>query len=201
MFGAFLVLDIIMLLIDTDSIQINNSIGIVISVMFLLNGNLLYYEKAKKQINKNKSLSPEEATAELKKNGGTSKLGVLFAIGMFILYLIVSVFIIEPVFGNIDIEFGKDSTENIIQEATDKCEPKEEIHFAYVVEEEEGGAYKIVVEEDDSTEVFDEWESEAPKDWPGAIETMNAPSEEGTYRVKLKEEGDVTSQGTFTVEK
>src|SRR5699024_4579152 len=202
MFTAFLVLDIIMLLTDIDSIQINNSIGIAISVMFLLNGNLLYYDKAKKQINKNKSLGAEEATAELKRNGGTSKLGVLFAVCLFILYLIVSVFIIDPVFGdNSDIEFGKDSADNMIQEATDKFEPQEEIHFAYFFEEEEGGAYKIVVEEDDSTEVFDEWESEAPKDWPGAIETMNAPSEEGTYRVKLKEEGDVTSQGTFTVEK
>src|SRR5699024_8519704 len=201
MFGAFLVLDIIMLLIDTDSIQINNSIGIVISVMFLLNGNLLYYEKAKKQINKNKSLSPEEATAELKKNGGTSKLGVLFAIGMFILYLIVSVFIIEPEFGNTDSEFGKDSADNMIREANEKFEPEEEIHFAYIFDEQEGGAYKIVVEDDDSTEVFDEWESEAPQDWPGAIEIMNAPSDEGAYRVKLVEEGDVTSEGTFTVVK
>src|SRR5699024_8430126 len=112
--------------------------------------------KAKKQINKNKSLSPEEATAELKKNGGTSKLGVLFAIGMFILYLIVSVFIIEPVFGNTDIEFGKDSADNMIQEATDKFEPQEEIHVGYVFEEEEGGAGKIVVGEGDSTEVFDQ---------------------------------------------
>src|SRR5699024_12319696 len=85
MFGAFLVIDIIMLLIDTDSIQINNSIGIVISVMFLLNGNLLYYEKAKKQINKNKSLSPEEATDELKKNGGTRKVGDIYTIEMMIL--------------------------------------------------------------------------------------------------------------------
>src|SRR5699024_12760432 len=136
MFGAFLVLDIIMLLIDTDSIQINNSIGIVISVMFLLNGNLLYYEKAKKQINKNKSLSPEEATAELKKNGGTSKLGDLFAIGMFILYLIVFVFIIELVFGNTDIEFGKDSVDNMIKEATEKFESKEEIKIEYIYNEQ-----------------------------------------------------------------
>lgn len=202
-YGLFLGLDIIMLLTNTDSLQMNTNIGLVVGVVLALNGNQLYFDKAKKQIINREEMDSETKKEELQKAGGTSKLGILYSVLLFILYLLISVFIVDPIFGNPEeIEFGKDSSDGYIEETTDQFEPAEEMHVHFNFADGEGGAYEIVLEkeEDDSTYVYDEWEDEAPADWPGAIEVWNVPAEEGNYTVKVIEDDEISTQGTFTVE-
>lgn len=202
-YGLFLGLDVIMLLTNTYSLQMNTNIGVVVGVVLALNGNQLYFDKAKKHISKHKEMDSESKKKELQKAGGTSKIGILYSALLFMLYLLISVFIIDPILGNPEeVEFGKDSSDGYIEKVTDQFEPAEEMHVHFNFAEGEGGAYEIVLEkeEDDSTYVYDEWEDEAPADWPGAIEVWNVPAEEGTYTVKVIEDDEVSNQGTFTVE-
>src|SRR5699024_2806054 len=77
--GVLLSLDIIVYLVD---LPVNRSIGVVVSVIFGLNGNQLYYDKAKKAIEK--SDGSQSSAKELQDAGGTSKLGILFTVAVFV---------------------------------------------------------------------------------------------------------------------
>ncbi|HLR68320.1 MAG TPA: hypothetical protein VK105_14520, partial [Virgibacillus sp.] len=66
----------------------------------------------------------------------------------------------------------------------------------------EGGAFEVLIEkeEEDSTTVYTQWEDEVPLDWPGMLNVIEAPDEEGTYILKVIKDGETSSEGTFEVE-
>lgn len=197
-FGVLMALDIIVYLAD---LPVNSSIGVVVSVIFGLNGNQLYYDKAKKAIEK--SDGSQSSAKELQDAGGTSKLGILFTVAVFVVYIAISVFIIDPIFaGPPEVEFGLDSEDGEVIELTDRFEPFQEMHVASFFDDGEGGAFEILIEkeEEDSTTVYTQWEDEVPLDWPGMLNVIEAPDEEGTYILKVIKDGETSSEGTFEVE-
>jgi hypothetical protein len=89
---AFIAIDLLVALLGIEGNSFNNSIGIGLSVGLGIGGNLFYKKHALKQIEdvNRLSISEEEKLREIKKRGGTSKMGVLFSILMFIGYLVVT---------------------------------------------------------------------------------------------------------------
>lgn len=196
--GLFILLDIIVHLAD---LPINSSVGVVISVVFGLNGNQLYYDKAKKAIDKDNE--SQGFDKDFQSSGGTSKWGILIVIALFILYIAISVFIIDPIFASPpEMEFGYDSADGEVVEVTDHFEPLQEMHVVYHFADEEGGAYEVIIEKEDgnSTSIYSQWEDEVPLDWPGVLGVIEAPGEEGNYILKVIKDGEVSTEGTFRVE-
>src|SRR5699024_11165209 len=92
-FGDLLALDSIVYFAD---LTVSSGIGVVGRVIFGLNRNQLYYEKAKKAIEK--SDGSQSPAKELQDAGGTSKLGLLFTVAVFVVYIAISVFSIDPIY-------------------------------------------------------------------------------------------------------
>src|SRR5699024_11536843 len=96
------------IMFDLSDILLNSFICVFVSVICGLKGNQLYYDKAKKAIEK--SDGSQSSAKELQDAGGTSKLGILFTVAVFVVYIAISVFIIDPIFaGPPEVEFGLDS--------------------------------------------------------------------------------------------
>ncbi|RZT21524.1 DUF2628 domain-containing protein [Fictibacillus sp. BK138] len=89
---GFLAIDIIALLLGTISTTVDTSMGFALSGGLGVGGNLIYKRHAQKQINEieKHSVSEKVKMHEIRKRGGTSWMGVLLALLMFIGYLVIS---------------------------------------------------------------------------------------------------------------
>ncbi|WP_416729836.1 DUF2628 domain-containing protein [Fictibacillus sp. JL2B1089] len=87
--AAFFAIDIIFLLMEIEGTLINRSLGAALSGWLGIGGNLLYKKHAQKQISmiEQGSISDKEKIHEIRKRGGTSKMGVFLAILMISVYV------------------------------------------------------------------------------------------------------------------
>ena len=87
--AAFFAIDIIFLVMEIEGTLINRSLGAALSGWLGIGGNLLYKKHAQKQINmiEQGSISDKEKIHEIRKRGGTSKMGVFLALLMILAYV------------------------------------------------------------------------------------------------------------------
>ncbi|MBN3553962.1 DUF2628 domain-containing protein [Fictibacillus nanhaiensis] len=87
--AAFLFIDIFFVVAGIEGTVINRSLGAGLSGWLGVGGNLLYKKHAQKQISiiDQRSLSDKERIHEIHKRGGTSKLGVLLAFLLVVVYI------------------------------------------------------------------------------------------------------------------
>lgn len=200
-FGLFILLDVFAHIVDAP---LYGYIGVLMSVFFGLIGNRMYYDKAKRDIAKRTVDFSHGSKDNFWNSGGTSKWGVLLVIGLSIMYLVINVFIIEPIFAEPPkVEFGNNSIDGEIIGITNSFEPLQEMHYAFNFADDKGGKYEVSIKKDEGDMFFivDEWKDEVPLDCPGVSSEMNAPELEGFYIFTVKKYDEVSAEGFFRVEK
>ncbi|MCA1321477.1 DUF2628 domain-containing protein [Bacillus tianshenii] len=201
--AVFLVTDVILYAIDVDGSLVNSGIGMGTSVFLGLMGNYFYYMQAEKSVVKNSHqdiyLKDKIAAA-----GGRSILGVFLAIFMILVYIVISAFILDPVFATPEvevIEFGYSEMDGEVDDPSSEFQIADEIYYSFYFPSLEGGPYKVVIEKLEGTEsLYDQWEDEVPPDWPGVVASMYAPEEAGDYMMKIIQDNEVVAKGEFSVE-
>ena len=94
----WLVLDAFAYSLGIDNSRFNTAIGFSTSILLGLYGNYLYYEQAKRKIDKIKDRNPSNIREEIEKAGGPSLLAVCYGMIFFILYLAITSIIVYPLF-------------------------------------------------------------------------------------------------------
>ncbi|MFB9279596.1 DUF2628 domain-containing protein [Cohnella cellulosilytica] len=197
--GLWLAIDVVDL---TADLELNDSsVGMALSMGFGLGGNALYYKYANKQIGKiNRDFPDRPAKLKaLADKGGTSRGGVFLSIGLVVAYVVIYFFILFPILGKTEVEFGRSVSDGIIGERTSVFNERDSIHYMFefpgsggdveVVLESRGGSVNGVVER---------WPLDVPSDWPGVSHNFGAP-EAGEYILKVFKGDRVISKGEFTV--
>src|SRR5699024_2908490 len=169
-------------------LQTTSSLGIAVGAAFGIGGNNLYYQKAKRAIEKSKRNDPSTYKRDLEKKGGASAAHTFVGIALMLAYGIISIFVLEPlIVGTPDVAFGHDSANGEVIDTTNQFEPSEEMHIEFYFDDGKGGPFEVVIEkeEGDSSLVYENWEDEVPEDWSGVVSILEAPVDEGTYTLKI----------------
>lgn len=203
--GVFLAVDVLTLVFNLDQNLvdlIDRGIGMGTAVTFGFYGNYFYYVHTKRKISQLKN-SPSFGRRSVVEAGGTSGLGVLISIGLFIAY-IVCYSLFSIIFSNLHpqpIEFGYHAIDGEIVDVSTEFTPDDMIHFAFYFPDYTGSEFTIVIEkvEGNTTYIYDYWEEYAPPDWAGFSSAIFAPYEEGEYIMKIIVDDEILAEGTFTI--
>ncbi|MEH7386406.1 DUF2628 domain-containing protein [Bacillus sp. JJ1521] len=196
----WLVTDVILYSLDSYSEGTDFLIGILTAVFLGMKGNYLYYKQAtgkiKKFQNNGKFLKPEIANS-----GGRSTLGIFGAMGLLLLYSLISALLIAPVFATETVEFGYDVENGVITSPVQIFEPNEEVYYSFYFPDQKGGKFTIIIEsvQGDTSEVYEQFEDEIPPDWGGIHNTIRTPEDMGEYVMKVIKNQKVVAKGTFFV--
>lgn len=195
----FLIIDAVMYAADlSDSLDYAVGLGIWIATgMF---GNYLYFIHASKKIEKLRQNGNYDLDS-IRRAGGRSVLGVFMALGMVMIYAIITTFILAPALTTEKIEFGKGVVSGEIVMPASRFSTDDEIFYTFYFPDYKGGKYKIIIEkvEEDFVTIYDQWEDEVPPDWEGLYNSMLAPAEPGEYMMKVVKNGKVAVKGTFSI--
>lgn len=203
--GSYLALDIFLLLLNVNEAflyTMNRAIGIGISLTLGLFGNYLYYLHARRKIQQ-LSTAKQLNTQTLVKTGGTSFIGVIIAITLFITYLTCFTLIRSGLNSlRIDtIEFGYEQGKGEIANLSNEFSPNDLIFYAYDIPERAGTEFYIVIEkiESDNSFICDRWKEEVPREGGRIINSIFAPADEGQYVMKIIQDDKIVAEGTFFI--
>ncbi|WP_381428226.1 DUF2628 domain-containing protein [Sporosarcina thermotolerans] len=160
LFGAFLLIDVIVAFLGFDSLRIDSSLGIAMGVAFGISGNLLYKNYAQSEIKRILDSNKHGNVMDrIKQRGGTSQKGIWIVIAVVISYAIISTILTEYIIDReeivaitpiSDVE-GVQSEETIKQSILDLIA----LNFQ-ALEEEDLEMYMTMIYMDDANEIYEE---------------------------------------------
>ena len=209
MYGLLFAILVVFLIIDAYAyskgiydVRFDIFIGTLTGILLGMLGNYIYYRQAKVKIDKLQKKKSPYFKKEVEKAGGTSYVGLLIGLLFVFVYSMISTNILYPAFAKEStIEFGFEEVDGTIANPSNRFKPLEEMHYLFYFSGKKGGAFKIVIErvEGSSVTLYDSWDDEVPPDWPGVINSIDAPEEEGEYIMKIIKDDKVLAKGTFFV--
>lgn len=196
----WLVTDVILYSLDSYSEGTDLLIGIITGVFLGMKGNFLYYKQASAKIKKF-STNGKFSKQEIVNSGGRSTLGIFGAIGMLLLYSLISAFLIAPIFANETVEFGYHVEDGEITSSVQMFEPNEDVYYSFYFPDQKGGKFTIIIEsvQGSTSQVYEQFEDEIPPGWDGMYNTMRTPEDMGEYVMKIIQNRKVVAEGTFYV--
>lgn len=166
-------------------------------------GNALYYRHANKQINKLKRY--DYAHEQMSKKGGTSKLGVIKALGLLLSYAIIY-FIFYLTLYTGTISFGTSEGQFGITDIKEQFEMTETIYYEADFGKTANTTYVDVIlfyQEVNQETIYAQFEEEISPDWTGFYNYLYDPTydylEPGHYIVRIYRDDQLLSEGEFSI--
>ncbi|MEH7236815.1 DUF2628 domain-containing protein [Bacillus sp. JJ1562] len=196
----WLVTDVILYSLDLYSEGTNLLIGILTGVFLGIKGNYLYYKQATGKIKKF-STNGKFSKQEILNTGGRSPLGIFGALGMLLLYSLISAFLIAPMFAPETVEFGYHVENGELIDPIQIFEPNEEMYYSFKLPDQKGGKFTIIIEsfQGSTSQVYEQFEDKVPPELEGMHKIMRTPEDIGEYVMKVIQNGKVVAIGVFFV--